>query len=272
MRHADVCYFSGTGNTLFVLRSFLERVAFDDVTLTLHPIEKTDPATLDIEDSMILAFPVAYQSTYPFIWRFLKHLKNGHGQPVYMLDTLAGFSGGIVGPLKRLLKKRGYSPVGAKEIIMPSNLRFGEFSPEDVKEAIDTGRSKGIAFAEAVLKRNVSWPYYPVFEDSFYLMFLLVRLMLTPPFQTVLRFLFPRLISERCNSCGICVKMCPTGNIRMGEKAIHGKRCEICLRCVSFCPQTAVRILNRKNSHYHAVDLNTMLNSEEFLKAFNRED
>ena len=38
-----------------------------------------------------------------------------------MVDTLGGFSGGIVGPLRRLLTRKGYAPLGAREIRMPMN-------------------------------------------------------------------------------------------------------------------------------------------------------
>ncbi len=265
MKHADICYFSGTGNTLLVLKVFLEQIKRHNISFSLHPIEKTEPRTLDVRDSLVLAFPVAYQSTYPFIWRFLKRLKPGREQPVYMLDTLAGFSGGIVGPVKRLLNRKGYSPVGATEIIMPSNLRFGEFAPESVREPVADGQLKGKAFAEAMLKREVSWSYYPFFEGFFYFMFLLVRLMINPVFQRLLRFLFPKPIPEKCNNCGICERLCPVENIRMEEKPVHGRKCEICLRCVSFCPQAAIKILFNKNSHYRAVYLKTILDSQSFL-------
>lgn len=266
MKQVDVCYFSGTGNTLLVLKTFLDRVKQQGGSLSFYPIEKTNPAALEVEGTLILAFPVAYQSTYPFIWRFLRQLHPGDGQPVYMLDTLAGFSGGIVGPIRRLLKKKGYRPVGAKEIIMPSNLRTGEYSPGNDSSSIDKGKEEASTFAEAALKGQVKWPYYPIFEDCFYLLFQLVRLSMNPVSQRILRFSFPKLITEKCTNCGICVELCPVENIRMEDNPVHGHRCQICLRCVAFCPYSAVKIFKEKNSHYRSVDLKAIRNSVSFLE------
>ncbi len=172
-----------------------------------------------------------------------------------MLDTLAGFSGGIVGPIIRLLRKRGHRPVGAKEIIMPSNLRTGEYSPDNDSSSIHKGKGEASAFAEAVLKGQARWTYYPILEDFFYFLFQLVRLTMNPVSQRILRFSFPKLIAERCTSCGICVHLCPVKNIRMEDNPVHGHRCQICLRCVAFCPYSAVKILKMKKTHYRAVDL-----------------
>jgi ferredoxin len=53
--------------------------------------------------------------------------------------------------------------------------------------------------------------------------------------------------TDACNSCQICVKNCPTGNIIIKEKELwFDKKCVFCLRCVYNCPQNALsnRYLN----------------------------
>ena len=44
-----------------------------------------------------------------------------------------------------------------------------------------------------------------------------------------------------CNRCGLCVKECPTKNIRFqnGEIVFLG-RCEFCLKCLNKCPKGAI--------------------------------
>ncbi|MEG3225568.1 MAG: 4Fe-4S ferredoxin, partial [Methanobacteriales archaeon Met13] len=71
-----------------------------------------------------LGFPIAGLSTYDFVWKFIKSLPEANGTKIFMVDTLAGFSGGIVGPLREIVKKKGYQPRGAKEIIMPPNIFY----------------------------------------------------------------------------------------------------------------------------------------------------
>lgn len=70
------------------------------LNVNLFHLEKSDPQKTNLSHTIGLAFPVAVQSTYPFVWQFIRNLPEAKGTPVFMVDTLAGFSGGIVGPLK----------------------------------------------------------------------------------------------------------------------------------------------------------------------------
>jgi len=61
-----------------------------------------------------------------------------------------------------------------------------------------------------------------------------------------LSFLFKPLtrltVTEECNGCGLCCKLCPTNNIELCDnKAVRGKNCIACTACASWCPQHAIR-------------------------------
>jgi hypothetical protein len=56
------------------------------------------------------------------LWDFIENHPMAQRTEIFMLDTLGGFSGGIVGPIRRKVKNRGYKPIGACEIVMPSNI------------------------------------------------------------------------------------------------------------------------------------------------------
>ena len=47
-------------------------------------------------------------------------------------------------------------------------------------------------------------------------------------------------ISADCTKCGVCVKVCPAGNVELNEKIIFGNNCETCFACVNLCPAHAI--------------------------------
>ncbi len=49
-------------------------------------------------------------------------------------------------------------------------------------------------------------------------------------------------VSDACNGCGQCSKVCPVGNIVMDAKRpVYSKNCEMCLACVHACPTEAIQ-------------------------------
>ncbi len=53
----------------------------------------------------------------------------------------------------------------------------------------------------------------------------------------------PYAITESCNGCAACVRLCPAGAIRGERKALHVVNAELCIDCGAcgrICPQEAV--------------------------------
>jgi len=49
------------------------------------------------------------------------------------------------------------------------------------------------------------------------------------------------IISNECNSCGICVKVCPRQNISIENGKLQFKHnCELCHACIQWCPKFAI--------------------------------
>ncbi|UQT39848.1 4Fe-4S binding protein [Acidaminococcus intestini] len=61
--------------------------------------------------------------------------------------------------------------------------------------------------------------------------------------------------AARCVKCGLCVRLCPVGNLSLGMDAVHmGKTCTYCLACLHACPKQAITIRERhilKEDQYH---------------------
>jgi len=263
LKAVDLYHFSGTGNTLLIVQSMARTFLDRGVAVRLHPIETTDSFRIAISDTLGLAFPVAVQSTYPFVWRFINALPKGEGKPAFFVDTLAGYSGGIVRPLRDLLLRKGYVPLGAKEIIMPNNLSKTPASETANASIIRKGMDQAIAFAAALATNRTEWKTGFLTEYGMLFMYLLAIGMMSKPVQHLLsKAVFLNIDAKRCARCHLCVSLCPVGNIRLPDGKRDsvpkiGNTCQLCMRCVAYCPSSAIHFgrWNRGGERYHAVSL-----------------
>jgi ferredoxin len=257
----DFYYFSGTGNTLLVVKKMQETFQEKGIKVNLHKIEESNPADVNLNHTIGLGFPIAELSTYLFVWNFIKSLpESNSGTDIFMVDTLGGFSGGIVGPVHEIVKKKGYNPVGAKEIVMPPNIFY--IQDEKVcQEKVEKGLQKAEEYALKLINGESKWGRVPLLSDAvYYTSIASLKLTETNLNQKLLRL---KTINEECRKCGICAKLCPVDNIEMIEDEYpeHGFNCEYCLRCTSFCPRGAIPCpFNYKGKTYRAVK------AKEFLK------
>jgi len=120
----DFYCFSGTGNTLLVVKKMIEVFEKNSITVNLFHLEKSNPEEINTTHTIGLGFPVAEQGTFPLVWKFLRAMPQCKDTKIFMVDTMLAFSGGIVGPARKILKPKGYNTIGAKEIV-----KMGDSSP-----------------------------------------------------------------------------------------------------------------------------------------------
>lgn len=247
MKPVTLYCFSGTGNTLLVARAMRDEFAAAGVAAAIRRLEKADPAAIDPAGTLGLAFPVAAFSTFPLVWRFVRGLPRASGTPVFMVDTLGGASGGMVGPLRRVLLRKGYTPIGAREIIMPSNF-FKVPGEEKCRTLIAKGCEAARAYARELVAGTAAWPgSKPIVSETVCAISRAMTAMwLWRVNQRLFRFHLDRAL---CTKCDLCPRLCPVNNISMDEWPVHGNRCEYCMRCGSFCPVNALRITKTQQFH-----------------------
>jgi NAD-dependent dihydropyrimidine dehydrogenase PreA subunit len=245
-------YFSGTGNTLLVVRKMKDVFEKNGSHVLMHPIEKTDPKTIDLSRVIGLAFPVAEQGTYPFVWDFVEALPESAGTPIFLVDTLFLYSGCIIGSLRKAVAKKGYLPIAAREIRMPSNLFPGKIDKRKNEEGISKGLKEAERYAHDILAGKAHWGRVPVLSD-------ILGWVSRKSFGTVKR-LFPLKVDrKKCARCGLCVKLCPVHNIDMPDYPEFKRRCASCMRCVSFCPTQAIHTPTKRHEQYHSVSADAFL-------------
>ncbi len=237
-----LCYFSGTGNTSSLVNRFAETMESNGYEISLRQMEK------DIFDGgegdfiLGLAFPVAIQSTFPLVWEFVENLPDGKGRDVFMFDTMESFSGGIVGPLKRVLTRKGYRCIAAREFRMSSSLNT---FPGKVERGQEKNRAalEGVEhFALDLIQGKGRWGRVPLLSD-WMRSISLSRKIWTANSERI-------SITGSCIRCLKCSRNCPVGAIEKisGNMVINHSVCISCMRCASNCPERAI-LFNGKEIH-----------------------
>ncbi len=255
MKKINFYYFTGTGNTYLVVKEMKGVFEKEGIEVKLYKMEKVSPEGVNLEDTVGLGFPVASQGTYPFVWEFVEGLPETSGTPVFMVDTLHMFSGGVVGPLGKILRRKGYKTIGAREIKMPSNLLRKDIDVEKDRKKIEKGLESARRYAVDLIKGNTRWGYVPVLSD-----FMSIFSKRETPWRLYRRFFKMEVDKERCTKCGICRDICPVHNIDLQDYPVHGDHCYYCMRCFSFCPEGAIHIGKMVVKPYHSIGLNNILN------------
>ena len=254
-RPIEFYYFSGTGNTLLVVRAMAETFRELGYLVTLHRLETASPQDVPLDHTLGLAFPVAEQSTYPLVWDFARALPSTQGTPVFMVDTMLAYSGAIVGPLRKTLADKGYTPTGACEIVMPNNLYPRRINQARNEVKIARGLDKARRYARQLSEGAARWGRIPLLPDLFHA---LAGSKLTWKATSAIG---RRLIVDEalCNQCGLCAELCPVGNIVLSPYPRYLDKCQQCMRCVSFCPTEAIRLPWFRHARYRAVRAKDLL-------------
>lgn len=253
-------YHSGSGNTFLVVQKMVEVFKKNGVEVNLYKIEDTNPEKIDSKIPIGIAFPVAFQATHPFIWDFIKNMPEVNGTTIFMVDTMMAYSGAIVGPTKRILDKKGYKCIGAKEIIMPNDFLPKNVNKDKNKKKVEKGILEAEKYAIDILEGKTKWKRIPLLSDFFnflvYNKFVMNNINLSMGKRI-------NVDLNKCVNCGLCANLCPVNNIKMNNKTpIFGNDCELCTRCLNFCPSNAIKISNKSFKQYKAVNPDKLMKGE----------
>jgi len=255
----DICWFSGTGNTLKAAEVLGKAFRQAGREVRFVPMTAPAPSAKELGEVVGLAFPVACQGSYPPVWDFCRALPRGEGREAFLLDTLAQYSGGIVGPLGKLMRAKGYRTVGAREIRMPNNFMPKPLSADELGKKISAGEQAARDYAGELLADGASWGAgMPCIS---WLWGRISRQKLTWRLMARLGKRFG-VVADRCVRCGQCVELCPVGNIVLEDVPVFGKTCIQCQRCVMLCPAGAITVKGKEPLRYRVVSGSEMLARE----------
>lgn len=255
MKNILAIYFSGTGNTKYVIEKMLQ--SLNKESFALYSIEEKFDfiGAADRADTIIVGYPI-YGSKMPKILEeFIFNNKVAFkGKDVISVATQALFSGDGGALLFRKLKGVEYNFKASIHINMPTNLGFLKLF------TIKNGEENNKTLFKANNKINIvcnNLNNGKLVKNgkgviSWCLGFFTQRLWFSMAENKITKKI---KVDAHCNGCGLCSKICPCNNFTLNENKADTKgNCTICYRCINACPKKAIRLFGKVAQQYRGVD------------------
>ena len=254
----DIYFYSGTGNSLWTARRLAEEL--EDATV--HPVVQMEKPAPDVSGAIIgLVFPVHIWGVPRKVLQFIDRLVAAPSNYYFAVAVNGGQVAATLVQLKKAMAARGITLSAGYGLVTPSNyIPWGSPGPEEKwKATINRADEKIRRIAKEIAQRKVSavekGPFWQniLFSGLYKMAFTHVPEM-DKSFHT----------DEKCNSCGVCEKICPARNIGMADgRPVWKHRCEQCLACIQWCPREAIQYGKKthlyKRYHHPDVTLSQML-------------
>ena len=250
---ANIFYFSGTGNSLFVARELTKRIP----NSKLFPIAKylRNSSTKHFLKAKIeiigLVFP-CHGLTIPIpVRNFLKRIDLTKSNYIFAIVTCGGSIFRGFSLINKILKKQNKRLNASFIINMGMNdpkLKSFYVPTEEELALIEEKVLEKLRFIQKVIlnkeesHKDANGVTFSRFKFLNYILERFVPFALHKYAPMVKNYFY---IDSKCVGCGVCEKVCPSLKIKMvDDKPIWQRKidCYFCYSCINFCPNQAIQI------------------------------
>ncbi len=251
-----IYYFTGTGNSLAVARKLAESIGSCNVKSIKDAINEE----LEERDIVGVVCP-NYSYDVPYLVAdFFKKLKHsGCYKYLFVTVTAGGDFGFISDKIQKRLK--GSNLKSIFQYFMPFNfLPFGDVTSDEKQKELFSDLEKELKETVGVINNRESHIDNKVLPTSKNMKLLYsISYMFLPQFDRMFK------VTEDCNGCDICQKVCPVGNIIMkNSKPMWNHNCQQCYACVHWCPKKSIlcgkKSITQGRYHHPEVKLKDLVN------------
>ena len=251
-----VFYFSATGNSLWVANKVSHSLNEPLVSIAEALQQEKTEYTLCPNERVFFIYPVHSWGPAILVNRFIKkmNLKGYVNQSIFSIATCGSDCANTTTIIKKWLAVKNILLTASYSITMPNTyilMRGFYVDSKDIVQAkIKDAPNILIKIIQAIKNEKYSVKYYN--KTSFPL---LKSALLYPAF---VRFTIGKNkfhSTEKCISCGLCEKICPTDNIKLINKIpVWNDSCVQCSACIHRCPMQAIeygKITKTKQRYIH---------------------
>ena len=226
-----ILYFSGTGNSLAAAKRIAKEIGDTDIrAMATYPDPEGE------YERVGFIFPCYAVGLPRFVKEYIENIDTEKLTTdfYFAVETYGGWPGISNTQLNKILKSKGEALSFAINIKMFANY-IALYSMKDnakakalAKDADAELSSVAVNIRKKIRNRNT---FRAVLLGIYYSIALPALLKKVKDFH----------ISEDCNGCRSCVRLCPTENIHLeSEKPVFGLNCEQCMACIQWCPKQAI--------------------------------
>jgi len=257
---SEIYYFSGTGNSFSVARDIAGKIDAELIPIA-SLLDKNEFSSK--ADTIGFVFPVYDFKAPKIMYEFVDKFNSLENKYLFAVATY-GFT-----PQKTLekfdeeVRKRQGKLASGFLAQMPKSGFGKKLNAKEEKEIFDIWDKRVDSICDVIKdKKEIKFDRINSFVHLILKGVLFKELaVFLPLIWYVMRHGWESLAlntDDKCNGCGVCVKICPTGNIKLVDgKPQWEDNCASCLGCLHWCPQEAVQTggYGHKIKRYHHPDV-----------------